>query len=79
MHAVLLLILLALAGLFLLKRREHPAVTLDRIIRLVIAVTIGVFCGYVVMWLCHVSLLAVLLGLLAFLLSLRNLFDLRLR
>ena len=78
MHAVFLLILLGLALVLVLRRSRQPAVTLDVLIRLVIAVTIGVFCGYAVMWLCHVALLAVLIGLLAFLRALRNLFDLRL-
>ena len=38
---------------------------------------IGVFLGYAALWLCRIVALAALLGLAAFLLSLKKLFDLR--
>ncbi|WP_297227524.1 hypothetical protein [uncultured Desulfovibrio sp.] len=78
MYAIFLgLILLCGIGVLAVRWTSGKAGIINIAIRFILAAAIGVFLGYAALWLCRIVVLATLLGLAAFLLSLKKLFDLR--
>ncbi len=78
MYAILLgLILLCGVGFLAVRWTSGKPGIINVAIRFILAAAVGVFLGYAALWLCRIVVLAVLLGLAAFLLSLKKLFDLR--
>ena len=78
MYAILLgLILLCAVGFLTVRWTSGTPGIINVAIRFILAAAVGVFLGYAALWLCRIVVLAALLGLAAFLLSLKKLFDLR--
>lgn len=74
---VLGLILLCGVGFLAVRWTSGRPGIINVAIRFILAAAVGVFLGYAALWLCRIVVLAVLLGMAAFLLSLKKLFDLR--
>ena len=78
MYAIVLgLILLCGVGFLAVRWTSGRPGIINVAIRFILAAAVGVFLGYAALWLCRIVVLAVLLGMAAFLLSLKKLFDLR--
>lgn len=78
MHAIILgLLLLCGVGFLAVRWTAGTSGIINVAIRFILAAAVGVFLGYAALWLCRIVVLATLLGLAAFLLSLKKLFDLR--
>lgn len=78
MYAIVLgLILLCGVGFLAVRWTAGKSGIINVAIRFILAAAIGVFLGYAALWLCRIVVLATLLGLAAFLLSLKKLFSLR--
>lgn len=78
MYAIVLgLILLCGVGFLAVRWTSGRPGIINAAIRFILAAAVGVFLGYTALWLCRIVVLAVLLGMAAFLLSLKKLFDLR--
>ena len=74
---VLGLILLCGVGFLAVRWTSGRPGIINAAIRFILAAAVGVFLGYAALWLCRIVVLAVLLGMAAFLLSLKKLCDLR--